>query len=170
MSTIELFRLQADYNRWINERLYAVCAGIGDTGRRCDLGAFFHSIHGTLNHILLADCVWLGRLKGRPFPVISLGQELYADFAELRAQRAETDVLLADYVHGLAPEDLSGPVRYTSISSGRSSALPRWVVLAHLFNHQTHHRGQATALISRLGHDFGVMDMIRMPGVEPAAA
>lgn len=170
MTTIGMFRLQADYNRWINGQLYAVCAGIDDAERRRDLGACFRSIHGTLNHILLGDCVWLGRLRGRPFPAISLGQELYADFDELRARRAEADALLADYVHDLAPDDLSAPVRYTSISSGRSSALPRGVVLAHLFNHQTHHRGQVTALISRLGHDFGVMDMIRMPGIELVAA
>jgi uncharacterized damage-inducible protein DinB len=170
MNTIELFRVQADYNRWMNERLYAVCAGIGDAERRRDLGAFFRSIHGTLNHILLADYVWLGRLKQRPFPVISLGQELYADFAELRARRAETDGELADYVHGLAQDDLPGRVRYTSITSGKTSALPRGVVLTHVFNHQTHHRGQVTALISRLGYDFGVMDLIRLPGLEPACA
>ena len=147
MNAIELFRVQADYNRWMNERLYAVCAGMSDAERRRDLGAFFRSIHGTLNHILLADCVWLGRLKRRPFPVISLGQELYANFDELRAQRVETDAVLADFVHGLVQEDLSGVVRYTSISSG-----------------------QVIALLSRLGYDVGVTDLIRLPGIEPAAA
>jgi uncharacterized damage-inducible protein DinB len=170
MNTIELFRVQADYNRWMNERLYAVCAGIGDAERRRDLGAFFHSIHGTLNHILLADYIWLGRLKQRPFPAISLGQELYADFAELRARRAATDGELVDYVARLVPDDLSGVVRYTSVTSGKASALPLVVVLSHVFNHQTHHRGQVTALVSRLGHDVGVMDLIRLPGLEPEAA
>lgn len=170
MNTIELFRVQANYNCWMNERLYAVCADIGDAGRRRDLGAFFRSIHGTLNHILLADCVWLGRLTKRPFPVISLGQELYADFVELRAQRAGTDAELAAYVHGLGQDDLAGLVRYTSISSGKASALPRGVVLTHVFNHQTHHRGQVTALISRLGYDIGATDLIRLPGIEPVAA
>ena len=170
MYTIELFRMQAEYNRWMNERLYSVCAGMSEAERKRDLGAFFRSIHGTLNHLLLADCVWLGRLKKRPFPVISLGQELYADFDELRAQRDETDTALADFVQGLRLDDLAGMVRYTSIASGKASALPLGVVLTHVFNHQTHHRGQVTALISRLGYDVGVTDLIRLPGIEPVAA
>lgn len=170
MYTIELFRMQAEYNRWMNERLYSVCAGMSEAERKRDLGAFFRSIHGTLNHLLLADCVWLGRLKKRTFPAISLGQELYADFDELRAQRAETDTALADLVQGLRLDDLAGMVRYTSIASGKASALPRGVVLTHVFNHQTHHRGQVTALISRLGYDVGVTDLIRLPGIEPVAA
>ena len=81
----------AAYNRWMNEKLYAVCATLPDEERKRDRKSFFPSIHATLNHILLGDRVWFGRFIGEPFAVKSLNQELYADFAELRAERERVD-------------------------------------------------------------------------------
>lgn len=170
MNAVELLRLQAAYNRWMNARLYDVCAAMSDDERKRDLEAFFRSIHGTFNHLLLTDRVWLGRLQDRPFPVASLDQELHADYDALLAQRAGTDAEICALVDELVEEDLARIISYTSIVTRTPNALPLGVVLTHLFHHQTHHRGQITALISRLGYDFGETDMIWMPGVAVAPA
>lgn len=165
MNALNLLRLQADHNHWMNERLYAVCADMRDEERRRDLGAFFRSIHGTFNHLLLVDRLWMGRLTGRPFAAESLAQELYADFDELRAQKDLTDRDIEHYIDGLDEAALSRRVTYRSLMSGRENTLPVGVILSHLFHHQTHHRGQITTLIGQLGYDFGETDMIWMPGV-----
>lgn len=83
MSLLEHARRMAAYNRWMNERLYALCASLSEEERRRDMGAFFRSVHGTLNHLLLADRVWMGRFLGEPFAVDSLDQQLCADFVTL---------------------------------------------------------------------------------------
>ena len=105
----------AAYNRWMNDKLYAACAELSDEERKADRKAFFKSIHGTLNHILLADRVWFGRFIGRPVTVKSLDQELYADFGALRAERASTDQDIEGWAQGLRDEQLAGKLRFTSI-------------------------------------------------------
>ena len=86
----------ARYNQWMNEKLAAVCAQIPDSERRRDMGAFFKSIHGTLNHLLLADRIWLGRFKSRPFVASALSAELYSDFEEMIRERSDTDAEILD--------------------------------------------------------------------------
>src|SRR5690606_227384 len=113
----EQARVMAAYNEWMNSRLYAVCAEVPDDERRRDRGAFFKSIHGTLNHLLLADEVWLGRFLGEPFVVKSLDQELHHDFGDLRRARAETDRKILDWAATLTDEVLAGTLHYTSISN-----------------------------------------------------
>lgn len=168
MVEMSLLTLMADHNHWMNEKLYAVCAGIPDEARKRDLGAFFRSIHGTLNHLLLVDRLWLGRITGEPFPIRSLDQELYADFDTLKRERADTDVVIAGFIAGLQPARLAEPLTYTSFVKKESVTLPLGLILTHLFHHQTHHRGQITMLISQLGYDFGETDMIYMPGARTA--
>ena len=170
MAGLDLMRLQADHNTWMNRRLYAVCEGMRDEERKRDLGAFFRSIHGTFNHILLADRVWLGRLTGEPFAITSLAQELYADYAVLRREREKTDGEIEAFVAGLEEADLDKVLEYRSASGNEPRALTYAVVLSHLFHHQTHHRGQATTLIGQLGYDFGETDLILMPGMNRAGA
>ena len=85
------FRAMARYNRWMYERIYGHCENLSDAERRADRGAFFRSIHGTLNHLLLGDRLWLGRFLAREFRVGTLADELYEDFSELRRERAKTD-------------------------------------------------------------------------------
>ena len=157
----------AAYNRWMNDKLYAACAELSDEERKADRKAFFKSIHGTLNHILLADRVWFGRFIGRPVTVKSFDQELYADFGALRAERASTDQDIEGWAQGLRDEQLAGKLRFTSIVRPESREYDLWVLVAHFFNHQTHHRGQVTALLSQLGRDYGVTDLLWMPEVEP---
>jgi uncharacterized damage-inducible protein DinB len=155
----------AAYNRWMNERLYAACAALSEVERKRDRGAFFRSIHGTLNHGLLGDRIWLARFAGEVYPVASLDQELHAGFDELRRERAETDGEIERYAAGLTASDLAGTLRYTSIVDPAARELPLWLALTHFFNHQTHHRGQLTTLLHQAGVDPGVTDLIWLPGV-----
>ncbi|KJS04318.1 MAG: hypothetical protein VR73_14640 [Gammaproteobacteria bacterium BRH_c0] len=162
--TLQLWRTQARYNSWMNDNLFESCASLTDEQRKRNLGAFFASIHGTLNHLLLADRVWLGRIRGEPFAVTSLDQELYGDFDTLRHERQLTDASLTRLVAEFGCDDLARVVSYRRISGGEAKALPLPVLMTHLFNHQIHHRGQLTTLLSQLGVDYGATDLIAMPG------
>jgi uncharacterized damage-inducible protein DinB len=169
MNTREPLRLAAAYNRWVNGRLYDACARLSDADYRRNLGAFFRSVHGTLNHLLLGDLLWLGRLQGSAPAFAALDAELHGDFAALYLARIETDGALCAEVEALDAESLAQPLHFTSLVTGRVMVLPRWVAWTQLFNHQLHHRGQLTALLSRLGVDYGDIDLIRMPGATEAA-
>ena len=165
------FEAFARYNTWMNEKIYALCAEMPDQERKRDVGAFFHSIHRTLNHLLLTDRVQLGRFAGqdktvsldaagKPIVVRALDQELYEDFEVLRRERAATDKAIAEWVEKLTPEWLAGTMRYHSMSDGGDWDVPLWVAVTHFFNHQTHHRGQVTALLKQAGRDPGVTDFM----------
>ena len=158
-------RAMTAYNRWMNERLYAVCARLSDDERRADRGAFFRSVHGTLDHIVYADLAWLSRFTGDPPEVPPLGRELYADFVELRAVRILLDDRLDAWGSTLDAQWLAAPFTYASKVDGTMRTLPAWILVVHLFNHQTHHRGQLTTLLKQLGHDPGVTDLPFMPGL-----
>jgi uncharacterized damage-inducible protein DinB/ubiquinone/menaquinone biosynthesis C-methylase UbiE len=158
----------AHYNCWMNERVYAIASTLSDGERKRDQGAFFKSVHGTLNHLLLADRVWMGRFTGvdlhgdwlGPGGIRSLDQELHADFEELRSERTKTDAEIQSFVLGLTSEKLTAPLRY--VRKGVTYEHPLWWSLSHLFNHQTHHRGQVTTLLMQAGRDPGVTDLIAM--------
>ncbi len=173
MMTPEWLGALARYNRWMNDKLYGLAATLSDELRKRDQGAFFRSIHGTFNHILLADRVWLARFTGvavaddflGPGGIRSLDQELYVDFDELRSERAHTDDELSAWVSGLTDERLSAMLVYQRRGSPHES--PLWWAVAHLFNHQTHHRGQITTLLHQQGCDPGVTDLFAMLRDEP---
>ena len=161
----------AKYNREFNARLFTLVVGLSDNERKKDLGAFFGSIHGTLNHILLADRIWLGRFA-KAFPAMaslqtvqlvqqfaSLRDELYADFSELSTQRLATDKVITHFADELTDTQLASTMKYSN-SQGQLREHPGWVAIAHMFNHQTHHRGQLTTLLQQLGHDVGVTDFV----------
>lgn len=121
------FTTMARYNRWMNERIYDCCAGLSDEERKKDRGAFFKSIHGTLNHILLGDLVWFGRFKSEPFPGFSgLADELYADFEALREARVRTDAEILEFVDAQDKSRIAGELRYTTVVN---PAPPRFTVL-----------------------------------------
>jgi len=156
----------ARYNRWMNERLYDLCATYSDADRKRDRNAFFGSIHGILNHMLLGNRLWLSRFLGREFRVDSLNQELYADFAELSGERRGTDQEISDWAATLTPERLGQTLSYQSVVPSITKTCPMWLAVAHFFNHQTHHRGQLTTLLSQDGCDPGVTDLIALPSLE----
>jgi uncharacterized damage-inducible protein DinB len=164
--TLPFARTMARYNAWMNERLYDCCERLSDSERRRDRGAFFKSIHGTLNHLLLADRVWMGRFTGQPCSVGSLADELYADFTELRKERGITDSAIAAWISSLTEEDLAGTLSYMSIVNPTERRYPLGFAIMHFFNHQTHHRGQLTTLLSQSGIDPGITDLIWLPGAD----
>jgi len=141
------FRRLSQYNAWANDRIYAACATLSDEERKRRRPSFFGSIHRTLNHILVGDRLWLSRLDGKPHGVTSLDQELYGDFAELSAARRAEDARLSAVVGSYTDEDLKRTLAYRSMA-GEARSVPMAQVLGHLFNHQTHHRGQVHGLIS----------------------
>jgi uncharacterized damage-inducible protein DinB len=161
----------ARYNRWMNRRLYALAATLDDEERNRDLGAFFGSLHRTLAHLLLGDRAWLGRLgadpaeirsldrDGREIAIRSLDQVLYEDFADLRRERERTDETILRWTEGLDGARLAADVCYVNLS-GAAQKHPLWWAVSHVFNHQAHHRGQATTLLRQLGRDPGVTDLI----------
>lgn len=161
----------AAYNRWMNRKLYAAAAGLADEQRKRDLGAFFGSLHATLAHLLLADRAWLGRVSGdaelgvsrdrdgRAIPVRGLDHVLYDVFEDLRREREATDEAIVRWVDGLDEAALSADVAYRNMS-GAEQRHPCWWAVSHMFNHQTHHRGQATTILVQLGVDPGVTDLI----------
>lgn len=156
-------QLMAEYNRWMNEKLYAACAPLADEERKRDRGAFFKSIHGSLNHILWGDRAWLARFNGKRYDTGPVGADLYADFAELRAARAAMDREILDWAAGVTPGWLQEPMTWTSRLYGFTQTQPRWVLVTQMFNHQTHHRGQIATLLSQLGVDVGVTDLPLLP-------
>jgi uncharacterized damage-inducible protein DinB len=176
MMSPEWLSVSARYNRWMNDKLYGIAASLSDEARKRDRGAFFKSIHGTFNHLLLADRVWLARFKGVTVPegfmgpggIRSLDQELCVDFEDLRRERALTDDELTAWVSGLTDERLAAPLVY--MRRGKTHESPLWWAVAHLFNHQTHHRGQITTLLTQQGCDPGVTDLIAMLRDETARA
>lgn len=161
----EQARDMAAYNRWMNERLYDACAELTDEQRRRDCGAFFKSVHGTLNHLLLTDQIWLGRFQDQPFAFNSLDQELHHDFDELRAAREAVDQRIIDWAGSLTESDLVSTLRYTSAVNPKPRKYEMWLAVTHFFNHQTHHRGQITTLLSQFGKDYGVTDLVWLPEV-----
>jgi len=162
---VDVFWTFARYNQWMNEKTYAVCAGIDDGERRRDRGAFFKSIHGTLNHLLFGDRAWMGRLTGRPYPNAPMGVDLYDDFQELRTARAAMDQDILDWTAGLTEAWLCEPLTWTSGVDGLTRTRPRWLLASHLFNHQTHHRGQLTTLLCQMGYGVGPTDLPWMEGL-----
>lgn len=165
MDMVRHYRLMADYNAWMNRRLYAVCSDIPDQQRKEDLGAFFKSIHGTLNHILWGDRAWMGRFTGDAFPVGRMGEDLFDDFARLREARESMDVRIIAWTQTLTLEDLNRKLVFRSLTDGKQRRASLWCFASHLFNHQTHHRGQITTLMKQLGCDPGITDIPYMPGV-----
>lgn len=150
------------YNHWMNEKLYAVCASMPDELRKEDRGAWFHSMHGTLNHLLLADRVWMGRFTGMPFAARSLDEELYSDFQTLWQERRKTDEEIAQWLEALSDEQLLADFSYSTMMNPQQITQPLWQAVLHMFNHQTHHRGQLTTLMEQAGYDSGITDLIWM--------
>lgn len=162
-SMLDYFRTLAQYNRWMNDKLYELCASLPDEERKRDRGAFFRSIHGTFNHILWGDHAWMSRFTGGPRPVAKAGEYPYDDFVELRAARRAMDEAISAWAQGLTPEWLASDFQWTSAMDGKMHHRPTWVLAMHLFNHQTHHRGQVTTLLKQAGIDPGVTDLPWMP-------
>lgn len=168
---LEHIRRMAAYNAWMNTSVYGAAATLPEEQLHADRGAFFGSIFGTLNHIAVGDRIWLSRFADHPdcHPALdpiralprptTLDYPLAADFAGLLAQRKELDAIISGLADELTEADLTHVLVYAStkgvVSKKRFDSL-----LMHLFNHQTHHRGQASTLLSQAGVDIGPTDLL----------
>ena len=156
-----MFAMMAGYNQWANARLYRAAAVLTDEQYRENRGAFFGSLNGTLNHLLVADRVWMRRFTGEgPLPR-SLDEILFNTLGDLaRARQAEDQRIIA-YVDGLTKEALAAPISYRKMSGpGEAVTQPLAPALMHFFNHQTHHRGQAHCLLTQITGDAPSFDLL----------
>ena len=158
-------QLMARYNQWQNRSLYTAADGLSDADRKRDQGAFFASIHGTLNHLLWGDQNWMHRFAGTPRPTLP-GKEsprLFERWEDLRREREAFDETIIGWTDGLDQEWLAGDITWYSGILGRELSRPRWKIATHFFNHQTHHRGQVHAMLTRLGAKPEDTDLMLMP-------
>lgn len=154
MITPEFAQLMARYNAWQNLSLFAAAKGLSEEARLQDRGAFFGSIQGTLCHLAWGDLMWMARFDGGEGPrPVGLGPETATvyDWEELYALRPQVDARIAAWAWSLTPEDLKGDLTWYSAALDREMSKPKAMCVAHLFNHQTHHRGQVHAMLTAAG-------------------
>lgn len=145
------FEMFAAYNGWANDRLYGAARALARADYLADHGAFFGSLNGTLNHLLVTDRIWMRRFTGEGPAPSALNEVVTDDLEELAAQRAAEDARIIAYVGGLDEATIAGNFTYRPVTNPVEVTQPLGPALAHLFNHQTHHRGQATAILTRIG-------------------
>lgn len=150
----------AAYNKWGNDILYDAVAKLSDEQYRKDCGAFFGSVHNTLNHILVGDTVWMSRFQRTATNLKSLNANLHEDFDELIIARNAMDVQISEFAKNLSEDDLASNFTYQTIVDPEIVTQPLAPALAHFFNHQTHHRGQVHCLLSQLTGDAPPLDLI----------
>lgn len=161
------FQNLAQYNAAANRILYAACAKLDDADRKQIRPAFFSSIHGTLNHILVGDRIWLNCFAGKEVPSTGLDAILYDNFDELWQARIAEDEQIQGFTASLTEDALSQSIRYiNNAGNGHSDPMP--LLIAHLFNHQTHHRGQVHNLLSQTPISPPSLDLHRVLRPSPS--
>lgn len=166
MISVEGCRTLARYNAWQNDSIFAAATTLDDAARRALRGAFFGSIHATLNHLLWADRMWLSRLgRGKaPGGGIAGSVALYAEWDALCAARRAMDAEILDWAEALSEGEVVGDLAWYSGATGRDMIRPRALCVLHMFNHQTHHRGQVHAMLTAAGAVPGPTDLAFAPG------
>lgn len=155
----EHFQRFARYNAWANERLLAACAKLAPQDYLRERPSFFKSLHGTLNHILVGDRIWLARFRGAEHGIHALDQLLYPDLSSLAAARRSEDQNLIEFTDALTDADFARVVYFNNMA-GEALHGAVGALLAHLFNHQTHHRGQAHDQLSQTDVPPPVLDLL----------
>jgi len=180
---LDHYRWMARYTAWFNERLFGAGEQLDDAARKADRGAFFGSIHNTLNHLVVADQIWLKRLAqtgvdhGVDAQALAggvldlpdghaLNQPAFDDWTRLLAKRWQLDEAISAWFAAMAPSFPASTMRYIN-SRGVQRVHPAWQALSHFFNHQTHHRGQVTTLLMQAGVDPGVTDLLALVDETP---
>ncbi len=179
MSLKDHFVLLAAYNQWMNAKIYDAATHLNEADLAQDRGAFFGSILGTLNHIVVADTIWLKRFATHPACATSLqevaklanptslDQILFSGIAELNNRRDWLDLQIISWIQALDDADLDVVLSYRNTKGVAASKRFSNVIL-HFFNHQTHHRGQVSTLLSQAGADIGVTDLLMLISNEVA--
>lgn len=173
MSIQSHFKMLAEYNEWMNRKLYETAARLAPDELARERGAFFGSIIGTLNHLVVTDTMWLKRFAAHPahppalepvraLPMPSaLNQILFTDLGDLAARRKLIDAAIKAWAEALTQADLDHVLDYAN-SKGIRSKKRMSRLVTHFFNHQTHHRGQATTLLSQAGQGVGTTDLLAL--------
>ncbi|MEM1398467.1 MAG: DinB family protein [Pseudomonadota bacterium] len=159
MKGTESFELMARYNQWMNGKLYVVCAEVPDAERKTDRGAFFSSIHGTLNHLMFGDYAWMNRLANRTYDIKPIGEDYFEEFEQMRSAREALDEDILTWSSTIDPAWLAEEITWVSKAYDREFTHSNWQLVTHMFNHQTHHRGQLTTLLAQAGKDYGPTDI-----------
>jgi uncharacterized damage-inducible protein DinB len=166
MITAAYVRSMAAYNGWQNQNLYSAADGLPDAVRKAPRQAFFGSIHGTLNHLLWADQLWMRRFAGvvRPEAVaIAQSPFLYTHWDDLKRERFALDGAISAWGNGLDASWLEGNLSWYSNTAKRELTRPKALIVAHFFNHQTHHRGQVHCMLTQCGLSLGDTDLSLLP-------
>lgn len=170
----------ASYNQWMNVKLYEAAGKLSQHELQADRGAFFGSLLGTLNHIVVGDTIWLKRFATHPAahaaldPIrqlpapATLDQMLFTDFKLLACHRAQLDACVCAWAAALTSADLDHVLQYAN-SKGVVARKHFASLILHFFNHQTHHRGQASTLLQQAGIDIGVTDLLALIAQHDAA-
>ena len=154
------YRMFAAYNRWANAQVYAAAAALSDAEFRSDRGAFFGSLHRTLNHLMVADRIWMKRFTGIGEAPTTLNAVLFEEFDALAAARRTEDERIIAWTGTLDEATLAGNFTYMPVTQQIAMTQPLWTALSHLFNHQTHHRGQCHMTLTALGKPSLGLDLI----------
>jgi uncharacterized damage-inducible protein DinB len=171
MTPVDHYRMFGHYTVWANARLYDAASRLSTEQYRADRGAFFKSVHGTLNHLLVTDRIWMQRFTGEGDAPDRLDAILFETFDPLRAAREAEDRRIVDFVERLDDARIAGTIKYRRVSSPEVFEQPLAPALAHWFNHQTHHRGQVHALLTGLVGAAPELDLLYSSGCrqKPAA-
>lgn len=162
MITPDYARTMAAYNRWQNENLYGAADKLSDAERKAPRGAFFGSIHATLNHLLWGDQIWMSRFAGTPRPRaagIPDSTAMFESWGDLERERRAFDQVIIEWAGMLDAAWLQGDLTYFSGAAGREITKPKALLVTHLFNHQTHHRGQVHCMLTQAGLKPGDTDL-----------
>ena len=154
------YRMFGRYNAWANTRLFTAASRLSPEQYRADRGAFFKSVHGTLNHLLVTDRVWMHRFTGEGEAPSRLDAILHETFDQLRVAREAEDKRIVDFVDSLDEASVGATIKYRRVSSPQQIEQQLAPALAHWFNHQTHHRGQAHALLTGLVGEAPELDLL----------
>ena len=167
MITPAYVKSMARYGAWQNSQLIDACAPLSEAELRADRGAFFGSLFATMNHLLWADMSWLARLSPAhattPHVPAAEHGEMTPDFNIWRAERVKMDRQILSWAETVTCDMFSGELSWVSDLLGRSFTKPYDLCVVHFFNHQTHHRGQMHHMLSSLGKDTAVSDLLFMP-------
>lgn len=171
MITTDYVRTMSRYGTWQNESVFGAADGIGDAARRENRGAFFGSIHATLNHLLWGDQIWMSRFAGTPAPdapTIPDSVSQIDDWEGLKSERIAFDAVIRDWADGLDAAWLEGSMTWYSVAAEREITAPHGLLVTHMFNHQTHHRGQANAMLTAAGAKVDDTDLMLLPSTKHA--
>ena len=157
--------LMARYNAWQNDSLMAAADGLSEDERQRDRGAFFRSIAGTLSHLYWGDRTWMSRFAGTEPPGCGIPDSaaMFGDWDSYCLARRQFDQRILDWAHEVAPDWFAGDLTWYSGAAGREVTKPRSILIVHLFNHQTHHRGQVHAMLTAAGARPDDTDLFLMP-------